>query len=124
VVDAIHFDQLREHGGRPGIRDENVLESALARPRFKWASGGVRDLATLAAAYGFGLIRNHPYCDGKRRTGFLAIVTFLGINGHDLDADEADVVREMLGVAVGHVSEEALAEWIRERTTKAPRSRN
>lgn len=119
VVDAIHSDQLREHGGLPGIRDETVLESALARPRHRWAYAEERDLATLAAAYGFGLIKNHPYHDGNKRIGFLAIATFLGINGHDLNADDAEVVMEMLAVASGHVSEQALADWIRDHMTKA-----
>lgn len=118
VVDAIQNDQLREHGGLPGIRDENALESALARPRQKWAYAQERGLAALAAAYGFGLTRNHPYRDGNKRIGFLAIVTFLGINGHELNATDADVVTEMLGLASGHVSEEALADWIRAHTAK------
>jgi death on curing protein len=119
VVDAIHLDQLREHGGRPGIRDQNLLESALARPQFKWTCGEVRDLATLAAAYGFGLIRNHPYLDGNKRIGFLASVTFLGINGHDLETTDSDVVGEILGVAAGKVSEETFAAWIRDRMAEA-----
>lgn len=118
VVDAIHNDQLREHGGLPGIRDENVLESALARPQQKWHYAGKTDIATLAAAYGFGLVKNHPYRDGNKRIGFLAMVTFLGINGYDLKVTDADVVTEVWALADGGVSEEELADWIRKHTAK------
>lgn len=118
VVDAIHNDQLREHGGLPGIRDENVLESALARPQQKWHYAENVDMASLAAAYGFGLVKNHPYRDGNKRIGFLAIVTFLGINGHDLEATDAEVIAEILALADGRVSEEELTDWIREHSAK------
>jgi len=113
VVDAVHIDQIREHGGLPGVRDENALESALARPRQKWAYANERDLATLAAAYGFGLVTNHPFRDGNKRMGFLAIATFLGINGHELDVTDADVVTHMIGLAAGTAGEEDLAAWVR-----------
>ena len=119
VVDAIHNDQLREHGGLPGIRDENVLESALARPQQKWHYAEKKDVASLAAAYGFGLVKNHPYRDGNKRIGFLAIVTFLGINGHDLEATDAEVIGEMLALADGRVSEEELADWVRQHGAKS-----
>ena len=118
VVDAVHDDQLREHGGLPGIRDENVLESALARAQQKWHYADRTDVPTLAAAYAFGLVKNHPYRDGNKRIGFLAMVTFLGMNGYDLTATDADVVDEILALADGSVSEDALAEWIRQHTTK------
>jgi death-on-curing protein len=118
VVDAIHADQVQEHGGRPGIRDENVLESALARPRQKWEYGNERDLWALAAAYGFGLVKNHPYRDGNKRIGFLAVATFLGINSHDLDVTDADVVGEMIGLAAGDRNEADLAGWIRAHLKK------
>ena len=118
MVDAIHNDQLREHGGLPGIRDENVLESALARPQQKWHYAAQADIPLLAAAYAFGLVKNHPYRDGNKRIGFLAMITFLGINSHDLRATDAEVVAEILGVAEGSVSEEALANWIRRHSTK------
>ena len=75
-------------------------------------------MAVLAAAYGFGLVKNHPYRDGNKRIGFLTIVTFLGINGHDLDATDAEVISEMLALADGRVSEEELADWIRQHSTK------
>ena len=116
VVDAIHNDQLREHGGLPGIRDENVLESALARPQQKWHYAETADIAMLAAAYGFGLVKNHPYRDGNKRIGFLAIVTFLGINGHVLEATDIEVIAEILALADGRVSEEELADWIRQHS--------
>lgn len=118
VVDAIHSDQLREHGGLPGIRDENVLESALARPQQKWHYAEETDLATLAAAYGFGLVKNHPYRDGNKRIGLLAIATFLGINGYDLRATDADVVTQTLALADNRVSEAELADWIRTHSSK------
>ena len=115
VVDAVHGDQLRQHGGLVGLGDENALESALARPENKWAYAEERDLATLAAAYGFALVRSHPYRDGNKRIGFLAIATFLGMNGYELTATDEDVVSEMLALASGHVSEDELARWIRAR---------
>lgn len=118
VVDAIHLEQLREHGGLAGIRDEHALESALARPRQTWNYATRPDLSALAASYAFGLVRNHPYRDGNKRVGFLAMVTFLGINGRDFTATEADVVTEIVALASGQVSEEALARWIRRQPTK------
>jgi death on curing protein len=113
VVDAIHNDQLREHGGLPGLRDENALESALARGRQKWHYSESTDLATLAAAYSFGLVKNHPYRDGNKRIGFLAMITLLGMNGRDLRASDAEVVTEIVALADGSVSEKQLAVWIR-----------
>jgi death on curing protein len=118
VVDAIHNDQVREHGGLAGIRDENALESALARPQQKWHYAERPDLAALAAAYGFGLVRSHPYRDGNKRIGFLAMATFLGINGDELRATDADVVTEILALADNRVSEEDLADWIRAHSGK------
>lgn len=112
VVDAIHSDQLREHGGLPGVRDENVLESALARPQQQWHYGEETDIPVLAAAYAFGLVRNHPYRDGNKRIGFLAMATFLGVNGYTFAATDADVVTTFLALAAGDVSEHQLAEWI------------
>jgi death on curing protein len=115
IVDAVHADQLRQHGGLASVRDESALESALARPQQKWNYGEERDLAVLAAAYAFGLARNHPYRDGNKRIAFLAMVTFLGINDRDLIADDADVVTTMLALAAGSLSETKLAVWIRDR---------
>jgi death on curing protein len=118
VVDAIHHDQIREHGGLPGIRDENVLESALARPKQKWHYADRTDLPMLAAAYAFGFVKNHPYRDGNKRIGFLATATFLGLNGHDLVASDAEVVGEIPALADGSAAEEALADWIRQHSAK------
>ena len=118
VVDAIHNDQLREHGGLPGVRDEDALESALARPQQKWHDSDRSDVPTLAAAYAFALVQDHPYRDGNKRIGFLAMVTFLGLNGYDFSASEADVVTEIVALADGRVSEDALAAWIRQHSSK------
>lgn len=118
VVDAIHADQIREHGGLPGVRDDNALESALARPQQKWHYGDSPDIAALAAAYAFGLTRSHPYRDGNKRIGFLGMVTFLGINGYDFTATEADVVAVILTLADGKRSEDDLTAWVREHSTK------
>lgn len=113
VIDAVHLDQLREHGGSQGLRDENALESALARARNKWAYEPASDIALLAAAYGYGLATNHPYQDGNKRIAFLAMVIFLGLNGWDFIAPEAEVVSTMLALAAGRCAEPELAEWIR-----------
>ena len=115
VVDAIHADQLRQHGGLAGVRDDNVLESALARPQQKWAYGVEPDVAVLAAAYAFALVRNHPYRDGNRRIGFLALTTLLGIKDHELDTTDEDVVTTMLALADGSLTEAQLVQWIRGR---------
>jgi death-on-curing protein len=119
VVDAIHSDQLREHGGLPGVRDENVLESALARPQQKWHYGEETDISVLAAAYAFGLVRNHPYRDGNKRIGFLAMVTFLGINAHTFEATDAEVATTFLALAAGEGSEDQLADWIRDHSRRS-----
>ncbi len=116
AVDALHLDQLREHGGLRGLRDENALESALARPRQRLAYDPQADLAALAAAYGFGLVQDHPYADGNKRIGFLALATFLALNGITLEAPDAAVVSIMDAVAQGKASEEDLATWIGQHT--------
>lgn len=113
VLEAVHLDQLREHGGLPGLRDEAALESALARPRQKWAYDPEADLALLAAAYGFGLATNHPYRDGNKRAAFLAMAIFLGLNGFEIEAPEAEVVAVMVAVAAGRLKERQLADWVR-----------
>lgn len=114
------MNQLREHGGLPGVRDENALESALARPQQKWSDAQNPDIATLAAAYAFGLVKNHPYRDGNKRIGFLAMVTCLEINGHVLEATDADVVAGIVALADGTLSEEALVDWIRRSISVQP----
>jgi death-on-curing protein len=103
---------LRQHGGLAAIRDENALESTLARAKQKWSYGDRTDIATLAAACGFGLARNHPYRDGNKRIAFLATATFLGINGYEITASDSEVVTTMVALASGKLSEEELAEWI------------
>jgi death-on-curing protein len=118
VVDAVHDDQVREHGGLPGIRDQSLLESVLARPQQKWHYSEVTDLPTLAASYGFGLVKNRPYCDGNKRIGFLAMVVFLDMSGQVFQATSAEVVGEILALADGRVSENELAAWIRQHGAK------
>jgi death-on-curing protein len=112
VLLAVHEEQLAEHGGPSGLRDGGLLESALARPQ-QIATYGQPDVAALAAAYGFGLARNHPFVDGNKRTAFIAIELFLALNGHELRASDLDCVSTMLALAAGELSEEALACWIR-----------
>lgn len=118
VVDATHLDQLREHGGFPGIRDENALEAARARPQQKAHYEPDSDLATLAAAYAFGLAKAHPFNDGNKRTSFLTAMIFLGLNGKELDATEEEVVQAMTALAAGSLTEAAFATWIRERLAR------
>ncbi len=115
VVDSIHLDQLREHGGLAGVRDENALEDALARARQQWSYEPASDLASLAAAYAFGLARAHPFSDGNKRTAFVTMMAFLGLNGKELSATEVDVVQMMVALAGGEVTEALLADWIRAR---------
>ena len=112
VVLAIHEEQLAEHGGGAGLRDAGLLESALARPR-QSAAHGKPDVADLAAAYGYGLSRNHPFLDGNKRTAFVALELFLQLNGHELQATDTDCVLTMLAVAAGEITEAQLATWIR-----------
>ncbi len=118
VVDSAHLDQLREHGGLPGVRDENGLEAALARPRQKWHYEPNADLASLAAACAFGLVKARAFNDGNKRTAFLTAVIFLGLNGKDLDATEPEVVQAMIALAAGSLSEGDMATWIRKRLTR------
>lgn len=118
VIDAVHLDQLREHGGLPGIRDENALEAALARARQKWHHAPATVLAALAAAYAFGLAHAHPFNDGNKRIAFLTAVVFLGLNGRDLDAAETEVVQVMVALAGGSLKEQQLAAWLRPRIVK------
>lgn len=116
AIDAMQHELLTQHGGLQGVRDENALESALARPRDKWAYEPDADLPTLAAAYGFGLARNHPFNDGNKRISFAAMYTFLGLNGLEIEAPEPAVVHVMIDVASGTCSEVQLAVWLREHT--------
>lgn len=114
MMEAMHADQIRAHGGQSGLRDEGLLESALARPRHAWADReGEVDLASLAAEYAFGLIKNHAFLDGNKRTGFVAANVFLLINGSEIEAPEPEAVEAVLRVADGRLDKDGLAEWIR-----------
>jgi len=117
IVIAIHEMQLAEHGGPAGIRDMGMLESALGRPQNKFAYGET-DLAVLAAAYGFGVARNHPFIDGNKRTSLMVIYTFLGVNDDEFIVLEAEFATIILDLAAGDVSEESLARWIRDNWPK------
>lgn len=112
AVDEAHFRQIRDHGGAHGLRDENILESALARPRDRWGYDAAATLADLAAACAFGLARNHPYLDGNKRTALVVMVAFLDRNGSELTATNAEALRVILAVAAGTMTEAALAGWI------------
>lgn len=114
VVQAIHDRQLAEHGGPVGVRDAGALDSALARPRNLIAYGRP-DAAALAAAYAFGLVRNHPFADGNKRTAWVVARVFLAINRCHLDFDLHEAARMIEALAAGTVSETELAEWFRQR---------
>lgn len=120
VIVAIHEAQLREHGGMAGTRDGGLLTSALARPANLMAYGSP-DVCALAAAYGYGLSRNHPFLDGNKRTGFVATELFLRLNGYDLIATDADCVLTMLAVAAGDITEDEFAAWLREHVQTTSR---
>lgn len=112
IVLAIHDAQISEHGGISGIRDIGLLESAMARPE-NLAAYGDPDVSALAAAYAYGIARNHPFGDGNKRTAFVAAELFLDLNGFELTADDADCVMTILRLAAGEIAEEELARWIR-----------
>jgi death on curing protein len=113
IIVAIHGEQLAIYGGASGLRDEGMLESALDRPKNKWAYERA-ELPELAAAYAYGIARNHPFVDGNKRTSLLALYTFLGVNGVDFDVPEAEAAAVILSLAAGEVSEESLTRWIRD----------
>lgn len=119
LVIAFHDEQLREFGGPPGICDRGMLESALDRPKNKWTYGE-QDIAKLAAAYAFGIARNHPFVDGNKRASLLSIVTFLGLNDIDFVADNAEAVVIIQGLAAGEIDENGLARWIRDNWPNRP----
>jgi death on curing protein len=113
MVESMHADQVREHGGQIGLRDAGLRDSALARPKHSWAYEQDADVATLAAEYGFGIAKNHAFLDGNKRVAFVATNVFLLINGVEIDAPEPAVVDTMLRVADGRMSREQFAAWIR-----------
>jgi death on curing protein len=110
---AVHDEQLAEHGGGIGVRHSGLLESALARPQNRLAYDSRADLPALAAAYAFGLARNHPFVDGNKRTAFVAAELFLDLNGMALAASDEDCVLTMLRLAAGEIEEVAFAAWLR-----------
>lgn len=113
---AIHHRQIAEHGGSEGLRDEGLFLSALARPQNLLAYGEPSpDLASLAAAYAYGIARNHPFVDGNKRTALVAVRTFLLLNGVDLNATQDDKFLTFVSLAEDSLSEEELAAWIRQR---------
>lgn len=120
VMLAVHEEQLAEHGGGSGVRDEGLFESAMQRPRHP-ADYGQPDVPALAAAYGYGLARNHPFVDGNKRAAFVAMELFLVLNGWELVADDAQCVITMLAVAAGHLSEEEFTQWVRQHAKERSR---
>jgi len=116
---AIHDRQLAEHGGITGLRDENLLDSALARPRNLLAySSEPPPLSQLAAAYTFGIAKNHPFLDGNKRTATVVCETFLNLNGYHLTADDQMLCVTILQLAAGNLSEDELAAWLKQHTVK------
>lgn len=113
LVLDFHAEQLALFGGADGMRDRGLLESALARPINKYVYGGT-SIAELAAAYGFGIARNHPFIDGNKRTALASMIVFLGLNGVDLDAPQEATTAMILSLAAGEIAEDVLAHWIAE----------
>lgn len=115
AIEIIHHEQMVEHGGLPGLKDANALESALARPVNK-AAYGEDDIHVLAAAYLYGIVRDHGFSDGNKRTGWLAAFTFLLINGLLIETEQADVIAFVLSVAAGEIDEAGTARFLRDHT--------
>lgn len=113
---SVHADQTRQHGGSLGLRDRGLLDSALSRPRKRFAYESGSDLCDLAASYGFGNARNHPFVDGNKRVAFQAMYVFLGLNDLRIDASEEEVVGLILALASGGLEEPDLASWLRDHT--------
>lgn len=118
LLKILHDEQIAEHGGLLGVRDMGALEAALARPENKWAYGETNFFA-LAAAYGFGLARNHPFSDGNKRIAAIASFLFLEINGWQVPEDADAVEAAFLALAAGDMDEDGLAAWLRERAIPA-----
>jgi len=110
---AIHSDQIKDHGGSLGLRDRGLLDSALDRPRNRFLHEPESDLYALAASYGFGIARSHPFMDGNKRVAFQAMYLFLGLNGLRIEASEEEVVTLILALASGDLDESELASWLR-----------
>jgi death-on-curing protein len=121
LVRSVHLEQLAEHGGALGVRDDGLLASAIARPAQLAAYGQPPpDAAALAAAYAFGIVRNHPFVDGNKRVGFILAAAFLEMNGQGLRLEERDVVEKTLALAAGELDEACYAAWL--RTAQVPSS--
>jgi death-on-curing protein len=118
VLRLVHDEQLAEHGGLAGVRDDGMLASAMSRPQNR-AIYESPDAADLAASYAFGIARNHPFVDGNKRTAFVAMELFLDLNGLELHATDEDCVLKMLQLAAGEIDESAFAQWIRERSVQS-----
>ena len=116
VLLLLHEESLATFGGAAGLRDEGLLDSALARPRNTHAYNPDSTFAELAASYGFGLAKNHAFLDGNKRAAFLSIGLFLAINGHRLEANQVDAIQTMLAVAAGDRDERGLAAWIQKNS--------
>ena len=116
IVLAIHEDQLAQHGGSPGIRDENLLGASLARPKHLFAYGEPT-IFDLAAAYGYGLANHHPFIDGNKRTAFMVMYTFLGLNDYWLEVEEMEVVVKMEGLTMNKETQESISLWLKEHST-------
>ena len=114
LAEALHAEQLAEHGGAAGIRDAGLLTSALSRPQ-NLASYGNPDVADLAAAHAWGIIRSHPFVDGDKRVALILCETFLVINGYELDADDVSLTMAFVELAAGTMDEATMAKWLRSR---------
>ncbi len=117
VVLAIHGEQLAEHGGRDGLRDDGLVDSALARPQNMADFDACDHIARLAAAYAYGICNNHGFVDGNKRTALVTAELFLALNGYELTASDSDCVIMMLSVADGTTEEEELIEWFQDNIT-------
>lgn len=113
ILETLHADQIKEHGGRLGVRDSGLLDSALTRPRNTWQYDRDVDIAALAADYGFGFAKNHAFIDGNKRIAFIATNVFLILNGYEIEAPETEVVKTILRLADGRLSRNKFASWIR-----------
>jgi death-on-curing protein len=116
----LHRESLAQFGGASGLRDEGLLDSALARPANKHAYEGCTDVAVLAAAYGFALARNHSFVDGNKRVAFLAVGVFLAVNGQGLSATPVEAIEAIVALAAGEMDEAQFAQWVRKHMRAAP----
>ena len=119
ALQLLHDESLAEHGGRPGLRDAGLLESALARP-VNLAAYETPDFAALAASYAVGLAKNHPFVDGNKRVAFLAVGLFLYLNGYRLQCTQAEATLAILGIASGEIGEDVFAQWLRNHAQIRP----